>query len=366
MTLPLFLESLSVRGFRNLTQIELEFVPRVNVISGANGHGKTSVLEALYFVATSRSFRTEKVSELRQQGSEATRVEATFREGGQLRRQIAASAGNVRSFAIDGKKPTRLSAYATRTPLVVFHPGDLALVHGSASVRRTLLDRVALYVDPPSSDARASYARAQRERQVILEKRGLHAPELDAFERVLAEHATRVRSARQRAYEALRAALLRSFASMAARDLELAVSLAADSWGTEDAFAAELRQRRDRDRQRRAATFGPQRDDLVLEINGRGARRLASQGQQRVLTLALKIAELECIRAARGAQPILLLDDVSSELDPERTGAVYDFVRQADSQVLVTTTRPELFETPGLSGSERRDIRLDTGSVAAW
>jgi DNA replication and repair protein RecF len=118
-----------------------------------------------------------------------------------------------------------------------------------------------------------------------------------------------------------------------------------------------------RDTRQRAASFGPQRDELQLVVDGRSARHHASQGQQRILTLALKVAELECVRDARRAHPVLLLDDVSSELDPARTGAVYDFLRETQSQVFVTTTRPELFPTPGVSGLERADWRLVSGAV---
>jgi DNA replication and repair protein RecF len=363
LTLPLRLDTLRIRGFRNIQSLDLELAPRINVLSGDNGHGKTSVLEALYFVATSRSFRTERLREVCREGSEVTRVEATFMEGSEARRQTATLHGNKREFGIDGKKPSRLGEYATRTPLVVFHPGDLALVHGPASIRRTLLDRVALYVDPQSGDARAQYTKAQRERQVVLEKRSTSAPELGVFERVMAVQAIRVRSARDRAFVALETALKSAFSSMAARELSLSVQLTADKWTDEEELVTILKARRERDRQRRNATFGPHRDDLSLEINDRPSRRHASQGQQRILTLALKLAELECIREARGAQPILLLDDVSSELDPERTGAVYDFVRRADSQVIVTTTRPELFDTPGIAPAERRDLRLRHGAL---
>jgi DNA replication and repair protein RecF len=363
LTISLRLETLKIRGFRNISDAELELVPRVNVISGDNGQGKTSVLEALYFVATSRSFRTEKIREVCQDGAAGTRIEALFREADQPRKQTATVVNGRRTLTMDGRKPARLSAYATRTPLVVFHPGDLALVHGAASMRRTLLDRVALYMDAQSADARARYTLAQRERQTVLEKRGLQAAELDVFETLMGVNAGRVRSARQRAFEAITAALQTSFASMAASDLTLTATLTADAWGDDAEFASILRSRRERDRQRRNATFGPQRDDLNLELDGRSTRRHASQGQQRILSLALKLAELECIRAASGAQPILLLDDVSSELDPERTGAVYEFVRRAESQVLVTTTRPQLFDTPEIAKSDRCDFRLKSGQV---
>jgi len=246
---------------------------------------------------------------------------------------------------------------------VVFHPGDVELVNANAAARRKLLDRVALYLDPTSSDARLRYARALKERKIALDVRGPGAGELDAFEQLMAEHGARFAQARAQAAERLLAALAPAFLRMAQPGLELRASY--KPGGSRDAaeFAAELSGRRQRDARQRAASYGPQRDEIQLAVDGRSARHHASQGQQRILTLALKVAELECIRDARRAHPVLLLDDVSSELDPARTGAVYDFLRETQSQVFVTTTRPEMFPTPGASSLERADWRLVSGAL---
>ncbi len=363
MTIQLKVDQLDIRGFRNIDQLQLSLAPRVNVISGDNGQGKTSVLEALYFLATSRSFRTDKLREVCQEGAEQTRVAGNFDEGGVRRKQRAVITRGRRSLFIDEKKPTRLSAYAVRTPLVVFSPADLQLVSGGAASRRTLLDRVALFIDPASGDARLRYAQAQRERQVLLEQRGINAAELDVFEDLMSQHGSQLEQARERAAQALNAALVPAFERMAAKDLQLELAFVPGGSDDPEQFRRELAQRRPQDRRRKSASFGPQRDDLELTLNSRSARRHASQGQQRVLTLALKAAELHCVLQACGTQPILLLDDVSSELDPTRTGAVYDFIRDSDSQVLVTTTRPELFETPGLDQAQRADFRLSRGAL---
>ena len=119
------------------------------------------------------------------------------------------------------------------------------------------------------------------------------------------------------------------------------------------------------DLRRGSASFGPQRDDLELSVEGRSARRHASQGQQRMLSLALKVAELDCVRQARGAHPILLLDDVSSELDAQRFEAVFTMLRDVPSQVFVTTPRPELFVMPEVSAGERERAERVLQSVGA-
>ncbi|HEY5374856.1 MAG TPA: DNA replication and repair protein RecF, partial [Polyangiaceae bacterium] len=217
--------------------------------------------------------------------------------------------------------------------------------------------------DPASSDARLRYTRALKERKVALDLRGPTARELEPFEQVMAEHGARFARARAEAAERLILALAPAFLRMAQPGLELRAKYKAGGSQDVSEFVTELFQRRQRDTRQRAASYGPQRDEIQLVVDGRSARHHASQGQQRILTLALKVAELECIRDARRAHPVLLLDDVSSELDPARTGAVYDFLRETQSQVFVTTTRPELFPTPGVSGAVRADWQLVSGAL---
>ena len=363
VTPSLWVRRLGVFGVRNISALELEPSPKINVISGDNGHGKTSLLEAVYFLATSRSFRSDKLKEVCQDGSDITRVSASLSERDVERSQRIGVQHGRKKLSVDGKAPDRLSAYAVRTPVVVFHPGDLQLIAGTAALRRTLLDRIALFRNPASADHRARYRQAQRERQLLLETKGVNAPELDAFEALVSQHGAALQVARYEAADALQSALLPAFDNMAAADLELKLELAPAGCTDQQKYVEALRERRTKDARRKSASFGPHRDDLVLEINGRSARKHASQGQQRVLTLALKVAELTCVRQARGVDPLLLLDDVSSELDPTRTGAVYDFVRQTDSQVFVTTTRPGLFQTPDLQDDERADFRLKDGAL---
>jgi DNA replication and repair protein RecF len=363
LTAPLAFRRLTVRDFRNVAAIDLEPAPRFNVIAGDNGQGKTSLLEALYFVSTTRSFRADKLREMIREGAASATVRSVIEEDGLLREHRAIVTPTSRSIQVDGKRPFRLAAYATRTPVVVFHPGDLELVSGPASVRRRLLDRVALFIDPTSGDQRQRYEKAQRSRQATLEARGPTAPELDAIEQLMAEHGAALTRARATTAERLTEALLPAFGRMLAAALVLAVRFQAGGTPDPALFVSELARRRREDARRGSASFGPHRDEFVLSLDGRPARRHASQGQQRILTLALKSAELDCVREARRAEPVLLLDDVSSELDPTRTGAVYDFLRGTPSQVFVTTTRPELFRTPGVAPGERVDWTLRDGAL---
>ena len=361
MASSLTFQRLRIQAFRNIEALEFEPSPRLNVIAGDNGQGKTSLLEALYWVATSKSFRTERARELVQVGAESTAVVARVQDDGLRREQRAVIASGSVAFSLDGKRASGRGAYATRTPVVVFHPGDLALASGPASVRRTLLDRIALYREPTSADHRQRYLRALRSRQKTLEERGPRAGELSAFEELMAAEGSRLSRARRAAAGELLSALEPAFRAVAPQELLLGTRYVAGGSEDEAEFRKQLEERRLADLRRRAATFGPQRDEVEIALDGRAARNHASQGQQRILALALKIAELSCVRAARGAHPVLLLDDVSSELDPGRTGAVYELLSSEPSQVFVTTTRPELFVTS--DAAERLDLVMRKGRL---
>jgi DNA replication and repair protein RecF len=358
-----FLERFHLRNFRNIEASLVEPARRLNVFFGDNGQGKTSVVEALYVLATTRSFRCQKLGETVREGESHAEVRARVSSLG-LDSELAARLSlRGRSFLCDGKAPKRRLDYALRTPVIAFHPGDLALVSGPASLRRTLLDRVVVYLDPPGAEARLRYQEALVERQKILEERGLHASELGSYETVIAQHGARFALARRRAVDELVPCLTRAFGRMAPGDVPLEVTYAAAGSTDAETFAAELHARRAADQRRGGATFGPHRDELALTLSGRPARSHASQGQQRLLTLSSKLAELEVVRRATEVHPMLLLDDVSSELDAARTQAVFDFLRDTESQVFVTTTRPELFRDVEVREADRRAFFVDRGRV---
>jgi len=347
-----------------LEDVEIAPASRFNLIYGENGHGKTSLIEALYVLATTKSFRSQKLAETIQTGKSQARITSDVEILG-LKRNLTVTLGTrSRSFSMDDKRPRRLFEYALKTPVIAFHPGDLLLASGPAPARRSLLDRVLIHQDPAGAVARTTYKKALADRQRVLSDRGPGAQELDAYEHVAARYGARFSRARRLAAEASSEALLPAFFAMAAPGLDCTAVYQSGGCEDEEVFKMELRVRREKDLYRGSAGFGPQKDEFFVSIDSRPVRTHASQGQQRLVTLALKMAELSCIRRDTGLSPLLLLDDVSSELDPERTHAVFELLRQSDSQIFVTTTRPELFSEVGLKGPERADFEVRNGAVS--
>jgi len=342
---PLRVEQVQIRAFRNLASVDVELGERFNVVAGDNGQGKTNLLEAVYVLATSKSFRSSKMTDVVAFGSELASVRGRIVEDGDARVQSVGIRAGSRMVKIDDKRPATLAVYAVRTPMVVFHPGEISLSMGPSSERRRLLDRTSLYLAPAAMDELESYTRALRARQRALETRGPGAKDLVEWETLCVRHGLALMEHRARASELLAEGAKRAFERIAAPELVVDVRYAPGAPRDESAYLAELERRRPVDLRRGSAGIGPHRDDLALSISGHPVRGVASQGQHRAVTLSLKSAEIEVIGAARGVRPVLLLDDVSSELDRERTAALFSFLRDQEGQVILTTTRPELIDT---------------------
>ena len=223
---PLHVEQLQVRSFRNLDAVDLEPGERFNVISGDNGQGKTNLLEALYVAATSKSFRTSKLGELVGFTAELASIRASLRDDGEPRVQSVGLKTGARLVRIDDKRPPSLAAYAVRTPIVVFHPGEMTLSMGSSSERRKLLDRTSLYLAPQSMADLDAFTRTMKERQKTLETRGVNAADLEEWETLMVRHGLLVMSHRARAAELVATKTIEAFARIAAPDLSLVASYA--------------------------------------------------------------------------------------------------------------------------------------------
>ncbi len=318
---------------------------------GENGQGKTNLLEAVYLACTLKPLRAARLQELIRFGAGRAVVGAEVEGAGGARRVAVEVAPGGRTAFLDGKPQESLDAYFEGLAAVCFSPDDLLLVKGGPEGRRRFLDRAAFNRWPAVLGEAREYVRALRSRNAALRTAG---PEVEAsFRGPLVRAGARLVRRRRDLLGELEPLVARAYAEIsgpgapAARlGYRAAGGLLAE--GTEEELATRLagalEARAHRDRERGFTSVGPHMDDLLLALDAHGARPYASQGQQRALVLALKVAEIENLRAALGRPPLLLLDDVSSELDPQKNRYLLDYLGRLPGQAFLTTTDPRLLE----------------------
>jgi DNA replication and repair protein RecF len=362
--------SVDVHDFRNVSAARLEPSPRATVLVGENGQGKTNLLEAIFLLATLKPLRAARLAELVRFGSEKAGVAGDVDGPGGVRRAAVEVTAGGRTAFLDGKAQDRLEAYLDGHAAVCFSPDDLALVKGGPEGRRRFLDRAAFNRWPAVLAEARDYVRALRARNAALRS----APaEVEASFRVpLARAGARIVRRRRDLVTELAPRVAQAYAAISgpgAPEACLVYRAAAGIRhdGTEDEIAARLAEvlagRLERDRERGFTSAGPHMDDLVLSLDARGARPFASQGQQRALVLALKIGEIENLRAALSRPPLLLLDDVSSELDPAKNRFLLEYLAHLPGQAVLTTTDRRLLEPA--AGPEATFYKVERGTVAA-
>ena len=354
---------LQLRDFRNYERAELELPPGLMVVAGPNGAGKTNLLEALYFGCTARSPRTSNERELvRRGGGAVARVVVDTRDDeGDHRIEVGFEPGEAKRMRVDGSPVEGLAAVAARPLVSVFLSERLELVKGAPAARRAHLDQLVAALWPARAETRATYSRALAQRNALLGRirAGACGPvALDAWDGELARHGVRLMADRGEAVDDLRS----PFAELARRlglpgEAELRYRPRSDATD-EEGLAAELGERRAADLERGFTAHGPHRDELQLQLDGVSLRAYGSQGQQRTALLALLFAERELLAERRGQPPLMLLDDVMSELDTERRELLAALLRSA-GQAVVTATEPE--HVPAADKGEL--VRVEGGSL---
>jgi DNA replication and repair protein RecF len=354
---------LQLRDFRNYEAAALELPAGLTVVVGPNGAGKTNLLEALYFGCTGRSPRTSNERELVRRGGSVARVVVdTHDEEDAHRIEVGFEPGEAKRLRVDGGPVDSLSAVGARPLLSVFLPERLELVKGAPSARRAHLDQLVAALWPARAETRVAYSRALAQRNALLGRirAGACGPgALDAWDLELAREGVRLMADRAEAVADLRP----PFVELAARlglpaVAELRYRPRSDATDTE-ALVAELFERRAADLERGFTAHGPHRDELQLLLDGVALRSYGSQGQQRTALLALLFAERELLARRRGRPPLMLLDDVMSELDTERRELLAGLLR-GGGQAVVTATEPE--HVPAVEGHEL--VRVREGSLA--
>ena len=340
------IEKLSIRDFRNIERLELEPGDGVNVIYGDNAQGKTNLVEALFLLTGQKSFRQTKESDFVRFGRKRGEIAACFFGGGREQEARLLLEGGKRS-ALLNDLPINVGELTGRFFAVVFSPSELSLVQDGPSQRRAFLDGAITQVMPRYQKTMSDLSRVLFQRNSLLydmsRHPGMDEGLLEVWDRSLSRLSYSVINARARFL-----ARLAPFGEAIYRDIsggKETFSMAYQSsvpgeWGSlpegdgEDLILAALERSRRDDLKNCCTTLGPHRDDLDLRIGGISARAFGSQGQQRSCALTLKLAECRLIREVSGEQPVILLDDVLSELD--RTRRKYLLSGLAEGQLFIT------------------------------
>jgi DNA replication and repair protein RecF len=361
---------LQTAGFRNLVPGVLDVDAPLVVFAGRNGQGKTNLLEAVGVLGTLRSFRTARAGEMVAWGAAKASVEAVGVSEGMTRTwrwsfgQLKGSEGERRLERDD--RAIDAVTWLSSLRATHFVPGDVSLVRGEPAERRALLDRAVLTVRPAYLGTARDFRKVSEHRAALLRTGTARGEMLDVLDAQLARLGAEVTAARAEVLDRLVAPFERAYAAFVAGE---PASVRYRAW-LGDGDRAVLEQRylerlgasRPDEIAARRVLGGPQRDDVVFAVHGQPARAFASQGQARSLVLAWKLAELEVARQG-GETPLFLLDDLGSELDPERTSRLVTLVRSLGAQVFVTTTDIRFLPA---GGPDPRVFEVDAGGAAPF
>jgi len=342
---------LILRNFRNYINLTLTFTHGINIFIGDNGQGKTNILEAIYYAAMGHSHRTNTDTELIRWQQDSASISIFFS-------RLSIENSIVLKFNTNQKKEIINNNYTIKPKeligllnVVLFSPEDLMLIKGMPTMRRRFLDMEISQISPAYYQQLLKYNRILAQRNTLLKKIREHtekAEMLDAWDEQLATIGSQIVKKRQIAIKKL--AMLANLMHRKITDNKENLTVIYHKHGIDeniienlaDEYRKKLVELRQHDIYRGSTSVGPHRDDLILSVNGINLRTFGSQGQQRTGVLALKLSELEFIKSETGEYPVLLLDDVMSELDASRREHLIAFI-QDRIQTFITATEKKYF-----------------------
>jgi DNA replication and repair protein RecF len=355
------LAHLRLRDFRNYARLDADFAPGFHLLLGDNAQGKTNILEAIYLMATLRSFRGVGSAQMIRHGQRGYFVGGKVVGAGEREIKIFWSA-TERNLALNGQPVKKLSDYLGVLRGVIFCTEDLQLVKGAARARRRFLDLLLAQTSPVYLPLLQRYMHSVRARNALLKSRSADEAALDSFSQELIKLGNELMS--------LRLELIPKFSPLA-RLAYRRISNDAEELRIEyrpsvkNDFAVELAQSRGRERTLRATLIGPHRDDLQLLLNERSAAQFGSEGQKRTLAIALKMAQAEFLGGVHGSAPVLLIDDVMGELDLKRRSGflpLLEHARKTSGQVFMTATEENW---PKELGTDLQRWEVKTGTLVS-
>jgi DNA replication and repair protein RecF len=331
------LAHLRLRDFRNYARLDADFAPGSHLLLGDNAQGKTNILEAIYLMATLRSFRGVGGAQMIRHGQRGYFVGGKIIGAGDHEIKIYWSA-RERKLALDGRSVTKLADYLGVLRTVVFCTEDLQLVKGAARARRRFLDLLLAQTQPGYLPLLQRYMHTVRARNALLKQHSGDEAALDSFSQELVKLGNEIIRARRDLAPKFSPLARLAYRRISNDAEELRMEYQPN---VKNDFVVELAQSRARERTFRSTFVGPHRDDLRLLLNEKSAAQFGSEGQKRALAIALKMAQVEFLAGIHGSPPILLIDDVMGELDMKRRSGFLPLLEQArktSGQVFMTAT----------------------------
>lgn len=343
---------------------KVDFGNRFNIVYGNNGQGKTNLLEAIFFLGTVKSFRHVKNKDLITWCQPAANLWCTVADNKLQHDLFIAFDCRSRQLKIDGKNVLKVAEYSNTFSVVAFSPEELRMISGTPEQRRRYLDRAIFSSSPEYLNLYYAYFRALKQRNQLLKQRNYAG--IEAWTDQLALTGSRLVTVRSRYVKELAELVQRYYRDISGSDEEGRLCYHANSLSdTNDQHEISRQlcsiwsESSRLERERGMTLKGPHRDDLDFILNGRPIREHGSQGQQKSFVIALKMAEVEYLEKLSGRLPILLLDDVTAELDINRTTHLMDFMANRKMQVFMTTTDPAT--VPLAQELESRCFRVENG-----
>lgn len=357
------IKSLSIANFRNYDREEISFCDDTNVIYGNNAQGKTNLLEAVYIFSHGKSHRTKSDSELIKFGAPFARIAVEFADKDRdYRAVMQLMPGGRKSVKINNVPITKLSMLMRYLNVVMFSPEDLEIIKGAPQLRRRFLDEAISQLYPVYLKTLISYHKNLAQKNSLLKKlkfSGKNEDEmLSVWNEQIAEDGSRVMEFRKSFTEEIARFAKEIHHNISGENLDLVYTPSVEcDIISKETFLAKLESGAAREIENGSSLYGIQRDDLKFFIDGREVRTYASQGQQRTVILSLKMAQMENINFVRGEYPVLLLDDIMSELDVSRRRFLTEKIK--DKQVMITCTDIEAAD----KALRTKTFRVESGRV---
>ncbi len=334
----MFVKTLDLKNFRNYDDLSIRLDSGTNIFYGANAQGKTNILEAVYISGTTKSHKGSKDKDLIKVGADESHIRMTFdRNGNDYRIDVHLRRNKSKGIAINGIPVRRAGDLLELVSIVFFSPEDLNLIKDGPSERRRFMDYILCGIDRIYLQDLTNYNKCLAQRAKLLKEIGFGAGsirELDVWDEQLIEYGSRIIRKRTEFIEELQESASRIHHQLTGETEQL--ELRFEPCANEESFSRRVKENRENDLKLRMNSVGPHRDDIAIKANGMDLRTFGSQGQQRTAALSLKMSEIEIYEKKQGTRPILLLDDVLSELDSSRQNYLLQSI--ANTQTLITCT----------------------------